>query len=111
MAEQETGPRGGTTTIAPSGWQKTTIYLRKDQVRALKLAALQRDKTMSDLLRRAIDQYLLGLTEQDGRLGEHQGDIFEGILREEFALEDEQIAELLDTFDRVSTEEKFPSQS
>ncbi len=110
MAERETGPRGGVTTIAPSGWQKTTIYLRKDQVRALKLAALQRDKTMSDLLRRAIDHYLLGLTEQDGRLSEHQREIFEGILRDGLALENEQIAELLATFDRISAEEKRPSQ-
>lgn len=46
------------TTIAPSGWLKTTVYLRKDQVRALKLAALDRGGTMSELLRRAIDRYL-----------------------------------------------------
>ncbi len=56
--DSKTGPRGGVTTIAPSGWQKTSVYLRKDQVRALKLAALDRGGTMSELLRRAIDQYL-----------------------------------------------------
>ena len=60
----ETGPRGGMTTIAPSGWQKTTVYLRKDQIRALKLAALQRETNMSEVLRGAIDREL-GLTEGD----------------------------------------------
>ncbi len=63
----ETGPRGGVTTIAPSGWQKTTVYLRKDQIRALKLTALDRGATMSDLLRRAIDVFL-SLTEKDPQL-------------------------------------------
>ncbi len=60
MSNQDptTGPRGGVTTIAPSGWQKTSVYLRKDQVRALKLLALDRGGTMSELLRRAIDHYL-----------------------------------------------------
>ncbi len=56
--DSKTGPRGGVTTIAPSGWQKTSVYLRKDQVRALKLAALDRGGTMSELLRHAIDHYL-----------------------------------------------------
>ncbi len=55
---RRTGPQGGVTTVAPSGWQKTTVYLRKDQIRALKLAALDRGGTMSELLRCAIDRFL-----------------------------------------------------
>ncbi len=67
--EPKTGPRGGVTTVAPSGWQKTTVYLRKGQIRALKLSALDSGATMSELLRRAIDLFL-DLTEKDPQLVE-----------------------------------------
>ncbi len=68
--EPKTGPRGGVTTIAPSGWQKTTVYLRKDQIRALKLSALDSGATMSHLLRRAIDVFL-DWREKEPHLIEH----------------------------------------
>ncbi len=97
--DSENGPRGGVTTIAPSGWQKTTVYLRKDQIRALKLAALDRDNTMSGLLRRAIDHYL-GLVKEDFRLSEYQRATAELILRDEFAMEYRKIVEFLATLDR-----------
>ena len=60
------GPRGGVTTIAPSGWQKTSVYLRQSQIRELKLAAIDCGTSMSALLRRAVDLYL-GLAEKNPR--------------------------------------------
>jgi Ribbon-helix-helix protein, copG family len=64
MTEREpppTGPHGGKTTVAPSGWQRTSVYLRPDQIRALKLVALERKMNVSEVLRQAID-HELGLT-------------------------------------------------
>lgn len=95
MAKRETGPHGGVTTIAPSGWQRTTVYLRKDQVRTMKLAALDSGSTMSDLLRRAIDRYF----EKDARLNEYQRTTTEMLLREQFEDERELIAEFLETLE------------
>ena len=100
MAEHETGPRGGVTTVAPSGWQKTTVYLRKDQIRTLKVTALQRGNTMSAVLRAAIDHYF-GLVEEDCRLTEYQRETAEMILREQFGMEDKKVAEFLARFDRI----------
>ncbi len=84
MTKSQTGPRGGMTTIAPCGWQKTTVYLRPDQNRKLKQAALDRDRTMSEILRHAIDCYL-GLSESDSRLSEAQRAAVKEVLREHFA--------------------------
>ena len=97
----ESGPRGGTTTITPSGLQKTSVYLRPDQIHRLKLTGLERRKTMSILLRRAIDHYF-GLRKEDCRLSEYQREVAEMILRDRFGMEDGKVAEFLATFERVS---------
>ena len=91
MAKHETGPKGGVTTIAPSGWQRTSVYLRKDQVRTLKLAGLDGGSTMSEVLRRAIDRYF----EEDARLSEYQRTTTEMLLREQFEAERDVITEFL----------------
>ena len=58
-----TGPRGGKTTVSLSSeWQRTSVYLRPDQIRALKLVALEREMNVSEVLRKAIDREL-GLKE------------------------------------------------
>ncbi len=95
MAKRETGPRGGKTTIAPSGWQRTSVYLRKDQIRTLKLAGIDQGMTMSDLLRRAIDLYF----EKSACLSDHQRATAELILREQFAMPPEEIAEFFAALD------------
>ena len=84
MTNHPTGPRGGKTTVAPCGWQKTTVYLRPDQNRRLKQAALDRDRTMSEILRHAIDCYL-GLSESDSRLTEAQRTAVKEVLSDYFA--------------------------
>ncbi len=95
MAKRETGPRGGETTIAPSGWHRTSVYLRKDQIRTLKLAGIDEGMTMSDLLRRAIDLYF----EKSACLSHYQRATAEQILREQFAMPAEEIAEFLAALD------------
>ncbi len=92
MAEQD-GPLGDVTQI--SDVQKTTVYLPEDRIRRLKERADRRRSTMSALLRGAVDHYL-GQSEKESRLELlHQREAAERILREEFALEEGQIAALL----------------
>ncbi len=95
MAKRETGPRGGETTVAPSGWHRTSVYLRKDQIRTLKLAGIDEGMTMSDLLRRAIDLYF----EKNASLSHYQRATAEAILREQFVMPPEEIAEFLTAFE------------
>jgi hypothetical protein len=97
----ETGPRGGTTTITPSGLQKTSVYLRPDQIHRLKLTGLERRQTMSILLRRSIDHYF-GLVKEDCRLSEYQREVAEMILRDRYGMDERKVAEFLATFERIS---------
>ena len=94
MTKQSKGPRGGKTTIAPYGWQKTTIYLRPEQNRMLKQTALDSDQTMSEVLRQAIDRYL-GLEEPELGLSEAQRAVVKDVLREGFSMHPEHIAKVL----------------
>jgi hypothetical protein len=96
--DARTGPRGGVTTIAPSGWQKATVYLKREQVRALKQTGLDRDRTMSEVLRHAIDSFF-GLEAEDPRLSEHQREAVEKVLRERLKLKGSQLAEVLRVLD------------
>ncbi len=101
MTKQSKGPRGGKTTIAPSGWQKTTIYLRPEQNRMLKQTALDSDQTMSEVLRQAVDCYL-GLEESELSLSEAQRAVVKDILREGFSMHPEHIAKVLDALEAGS---------
>ena len=90
MTKHTTGPRGGKTTVTPSGLQKTSAYLRPDQMRAL-----QRGKrTASGLLRRAVDRYF-GLDGKACSLTKRQRDAATVILRDRFGMEDRKVDEFL----------------
>jgi hypothetical protein len=100
MTNSQTGPRGGVTTIAPSGWQKTTVYLRPDQVRRLKRAAFDRDRTMSEVLRHSLDCYF-GVEQSDLRLSEAQCDAVRWILRDQLLMKPAHVAEVLVALDEI----------
>jgi hypothetical protein len=101
MEDIQTGPRGGVTTVGPSGWQKTTVYLRPEQVRKLKKTAFDLDKTMSEILRLSIDCYF-GDGEWEPRLSEAQRQTVESILREQLGLKPDHLAEVLAALDDLN---------
>jgi hypothetical protein len=55
-----TGPQGGTTTVTSGGKLRVVVYLEPEERRALKVAAAERDSSVSDLVRAALRQYLGG---------------------------------------------------
>lgn len=55
-----TGPRGGTSTVTGAGKMRVVVFLEPDERRALKVAAAQRDCSVSDLVRAALRQYIGG---------------------------------------------------
>lgn len=52
------GPRGGKTTVTKSGLIRTVVYLHRDERRALKMAAAERDIAASEVMREALRAYL-----------------------------------------------------
>ncbi len=52
------GPRGGKTTVTKSGLIRTVVYLHADERRALKLAAVDRECSGSDIMRQALRDHL-----------------------------------------------------
>jgi hypothetical protein len=53
-----TGPQGGTTTVTSGGKMRVVVYLEPDERRRLKIAAAERDCSVSDLVRAALREYL-----------------------------------------------------
>ena len=53
-----TGPRGGTSTVTSGGKVRVVAYLEPDERRRLKHAAVERDCSVSDLVRAALEEYL-----------------------------------------------------
>ena len=43
---------------SPELYRRATYYLRPDQIRALKLRAVMEERTLSEVIREAIDRYL-----------------------------------------------------
>ena len=52
------GPRGGKTTVTKSGLMRVVVYLHPDERKALKLAAVERDCSGSDIVRQALREHL-----------------------------------------------------
>jgi len=53
-----TGPRGGRTTVTRSGLVRKTFALHHDEVRALRKAAYEQERTETDIVRTALRRYL-----------------------------------------------------
>ena len=53
-----TGPRGGRTTVTKSGLVRKTFALHHDEVRSLRKAAYEEERTETDIVRTALRQYL-----------------------------------------------------
>ena len=94
-------PSGGDTS-APD-WKKTTVYLRKDQIRRLKQAGLDSEVTMSDVLRRAIDHYF-GEDDEDQQLSGRQREVLGQVLRDRLSLEESHLTDILTALDRAAEE-------
>jgi hypothetical protein len=52
------GPRGGVGTVTAAGLRKTALTLDPDELRALRRIAVERDVSLSELVRAAIHEYL-----------------------------------------------------
>ncbi len=93
MAERKNSPPRDAISI--SDVEKATVNLPEDQIRTLMEKADRRKSTMSAVVRGAVDQFL-GQYEKASTLELfEQREAAERILREEFAMEDGQIAALL----------------
>ena len=53
-----TGPRGGKTTVTKSGLVRKTFALHHAEVRALRKAAYEQERTETDSVRAALRRYL-----------------------------------------------------
>lgn len=52
-----TGPQGGTSTVTSGGKLRVVVFLEPDERRRLKVAAAERDCSVSDLVRAALREY------------------------------------------------------
>jgi Ribbon-helix-helix protein, copG family len=52
------GPRGGKTTVTKGGLIRVVVYLDHDERRALKLAAVDREQSASEIVREALRAFL-----------------------------------------------------
>lgn len=52
------GPRGGKTTVTKGGLIRVVVYLDSDERRALKLAAVDREQSASEIVREALRAFL-----------------------------------------------------
>lgn len=57
-AKQGEGPRGGKTTVTKAGLIRTVVYLHRDERKALRLAAAEREVPASEIMREALRRYL-----------------------------------------------------
>ena len=55
----KTGPRGGLSTVFPSGLVRKTCYFYDDQWEAIRKAAYDRDMSYAEVLRLAVEAWLL----------------------------------------------------
>lgn len=57
-AKSRQGPRGGTTTVTESGLRRVALYLNADEFKALRRAAFERERPMSEIMREALRHFL-----------------------------------------------------
>lgn len=100
MGKRETGEGDSSSP----DWKKTTVYLRKDQIRRLKQAGLDGDVTMSDVLRQCIDHFF-GLDDTDPRLSAYQRETIERVLRERLTLDQDHVAAVLTVLDSINADD------
>jgi hypothetical protein len=55
---QQTGPRGGETTVSKSGMVRKTLWLHGDEAEALRLRAFNDRRPESEIVREALRAYL-----------------------------------------------------
>lgn len=53
-----TGPRGGTSTVTAEGKVRTVVFLEPEVRKALKVAAIERECSGSDIVSAALRKYL-----------------------------------------------------
>lgn len=52
------GPRGGTTTVTPGGFYRTTAYFTQEERAALRKLARDQDRPYAEIIREAVRRYL-----------------------------------------------------
>ena len=52
--QKQVGPRGGTSTISDSGFRRVALYLHPDEFQALRRAAFEEERSMSEIMRAAL---------------------------------------------------------
>jgi hypothetical protein len=58
MAKENTGPRGGKTTVTKTGLVRKTFWLHRDEEKALRLRAFEDQRSESEIVREALRQIL-----------------------------------------------------
>lgn len=58
MSKENTGPRGGTTTINKSGMVRKTMWFNPDEAEALRRRAFAERRPEADLVREALRRFL-----------------------------------------------------
>jgi hypothetical protein len=58
MAKDNTGPRGGTTTVTKSGMVRKTMWFNQDEAEALRVRAFEERKPESEIVREALRRFL-----------------------------------------------------
>lgn len=66
MSQQRRGPRGGTTTTTPGGLRRKVFYIEADEATVLRQRAFDAEVTESELVRRALRQFLDLPSEEEG---------------------------------------------
>ena len=58
MPKDKIGPRGGTTTINPSGMVRKTMWFHEDEAEALRQRAFAERRPESEIVREALRRFL-----------------------------------------------------
>ena len=58
MPKEQTGPRGGITTITKSGMVRKTMWFNPDEAEALRRRAFEERRPESELVREALRRFL-----------------------------------------------------
>jgi hypothetical protein len=58
MSKENTGPRGGTTTVNKSGMVRKTMWFNQDEAEALRVRAFDERKPESEIVREALRHFL-----------------------------------------------------
>lgn len=72
--ERPTGPRGGTTTVTPSGLVKKNLWIPAEDAEALRQKAHHERRSESEILREGLELVLHGEAPGRGRLPEDRAD-------------------------------------